>query len=109
MALNAKGRSGANAATVPAQAVSNAPAGAPDPAAGRRLYSQVCVTCHGQDGTLVPDHKLSVVVARQGQAATRAYIKSPKLPMPKMYPDLLNEQSISDVTDYLYQQWGHHE
>jgi len=29
--------------------------------------------------------------------------------MPKMYPDLLNEQSISDVTDYLYEQWGHHD
>jgi hypothetical protein len=29
--------------------------------------------------------------------------------MPKMYPDLLNDQSIIDVTDYLYQQWGHHD
>lgn len=47
------------------------------------------------------DHKLSAVVARQGRSATVAYIKNPKLPMPKMYPDLLNGQSIIDVTDYL--------
>ena len=90
-------------------AATNGAAGAPDLAAGRRLYSQVCVACHGPEGNLVADHKLSVAVARQSEAATRAYIKSPKLPMPKMYPDLLNDQSINDVTDYLYQQWGHHD
>ena len=85
------------------------PSGGPDVAAGRRLYSQVCVACHGPEGNLVADHKLSAVVARQRRAATVAYIKSPKPPMPKMYPDLLNEQSILNVTEYLYQQWGHHD
>ncbi len=92
-----------------ANAAPAAAAGAPDAGAGRRLYSQVCVACHGPEGALVSDHKLSAAVARQGRAATIAYIKSPKLPMPKMYPDLLNEQSIIDVTEYLYQQWGHHD
>jgi alcohol dehydrogenase (cytochrome c) len=110
MALNPKSLpaagSGAAAASKPQ---SNGPAGAPDLAAGRRLYSQVCVACHGADGSLVPDHKLSVTIARQSQAATVAYLKNPKLPMPKLYPDLLTDQSISDVTDYLYQQWGHHD
>jgi alcohol dehydrogenase (cytochrome c) len=109
MALNPKTLSGAGPVVAPAKVAANGPAGAPDLAAGRRLYSQVCVACHGPDGNLVPDHKLSVAVARQNQATTRAYIKSPKLPMPKMYPDLLNDQSIVDVTDYLYQQWGHHD
>jgi alcohol dehydrogenase (cytochrome c) len=110
MALNAKSLpaagSGAAAASKPQ---SNGPAGAPDLAAGRRLYSQVCVACHGADGSLVPDHKLSVTIARQSQAATVAYLKNPKLPMPKLYPDLINDQSIVDVTDYLYQQWGQHD
>jgi len=78
-------------------------------AAGRRTYSQICVACHGTDGNLVADHGLSAALARMDRAATIAYIKNPKLPMPKMYPDLLNEQSINDVADYLYQQWGHHE
>jgi alcohol dehydrogenase (cytochrome c) len=106
MALNPKSLA-APAAAAPAP--STGPAGAPDPAAGRRLYSQVCVTCHGPDGAMVADHKLSAAVARQGRAATIAYIKNPKLPMPKLYPDLLSDQSIIDVTDYLYQQWGHHD
>ena len=114
MALNPKTLPGARAgaaagAANSATAKANGPAGAPDLAAGQRLYSQVCVACHGPEGNLVSDHKLSSVVARQGRAATIAYIKSPKLPMPKMYPDLLNEQSIIDVTEYLYQQWGHHD
>jgi PQQ-dependent dehydrogenase (methanol/ethanol family) len=100
-----------NPATLPhpAAVAASSTSGAPDPGAGRRLYSQVCAACHGPEGNLVPDHKLSAVVARQSRAATIAYIKSPKPPMPKMYPDLLNEQSINDVTDYLYQQWGKHD
>ena len=106
MALNPKTLTNAATSSTAAGAT---PAGAPDPAAGRRLYSQVCVACHGPEGALVADHKLSAVVLRQGRAATIAYIKNPKPPMPKMYPDLLNEQSIIDVTDYLYQQWGHHD
>ncbi|MGC1457537.1 MAG: PQQ-binding-like beta-propeller repeat protein [Steroidobacteraceae bacterium] len=101
MALNPK--------TLAAGSVAGGPAAAPGVAAGRRLYSQVCVACHGPDGNLVPDHSLSAAVARMGKPATIAYIRSPKLPMPKMYPDLLNDQSISDVTDYLYEQWGHHD
>jgi alcohol dehydrogenase (cytochrome c) len=98
MALNPKSLSAATEA-----------AGGPAVAAGRRTYSQICVACHGTDGNLVADHSLSATVARQGKPATIAYIKSPKLPMPKMYPDLLNEQSVLDVTDYLYQQWGKHD
>jgi len=110
MALNPKSLPTAgNGAAAAAKPPSNGAAGAPDLAAGRRLYSQVCVACHGPDGSLVADHKLSVAVARQGRAATIAYIKNPKLPMPKMYPDLINDQSVIDVTDYLYQQWGQHE
>ena len=107
MALNPRTLPGASAPGP--RVAANRPAGAPDAAAGSRLYSQVCVACHGADGNTVPDHKLSVITARQGRPATIAYIKSPKLPMPKMYPDLLNDQSIVDVTEYLYQQWGHHD
>jgi alcohol dehydrogenase (cytochrome c) len=111
MALNPRTLPGAAAATatVNAGTVGNGPPGPADVAAGRRLYSQVCVTCHGPEGNLVPDHKLSTAVTRQNRAATSAYIRSPKPPMPKMYPDLLNDQSIIDVTEYLYQQWGKHD
>jgi glucose dehydrogenase len=36
-------------------------------------------------------------------ASTVAYIKDPKLPMPKLFPDLLTEQNIVDVSAYLQQ------
>ena len=71
-------------------------------ASGRRLYSQVCVACHGPDGNLVAEHKLGNLKARRDLAATIAYIKDPKAPMPKLYPDLLNEQSVADVAAYLH-------
>ena len=99
MALNP-----ARIASAPAAASTAAggPAGAPNLAAGRKLYSQVCVACHGPDGNLVADHKLAAVKAKQDARATIRYLKDPKAPMPKMFPDLLNEQSLVDVTAYLY-------
>jgi alcohol dehydrogenase (cytochrome c) len=93
MALNATRPPAASA--VPAGVVS-----------GRRLYSQICVSCHGPDGNLVADHQFSVRIPRLDQAATVSYIKNPKPPMPKLYPDLLSEQNVIDVAAYLHQEFG---
>jgi PQQ-dependent dehydrogenase (methanol/ethanol family) len=87
-------------AAAPASHATSTPAGAPNVASGRRLYSQVCTACHGTDGDMIADHKLSVA-GRQDQALTIAFIKDPKPPMPKLYPDLLSEQNVVDVTAYL--------
>jgi alcohol dehydrogenase (cytochrome c) len=70
-------------------------------ASGRKLYSQICVSCHGPDGNLIADHKLSTLKSRRDQAATIGYIKDPKAPMPKLYPDLLTEQNVTDVAAYI--------
>lgn len=87
----------------PAPAVrrSNAPAGPPSIASGRRLYSQVCVSCHGTSGNLLADHPLSTLRRRLDAAATIRFIENPKAPMPKLYPDLLTEQNVVDVAAYL--------
>jgi alcohol dehydrogenase (cytochrome c) len=81
-------------------------AGAPNLAAGNRLYSQVCVSCHGPDGNMLADHKLGNLKSRLDLAATIAYIKNPKAPMPKLFPDLINEQSVLDVAAYLHSELG---
>ncbi len=81
-----------------------AAAGAPNIANGRKLYSQVCVSCHGLDGNLIADHKLGDLKARRDFAATVGYIKDPKAPMPKLYPDLIDEQSVIDVTAYVHEE-----
>ncbi len=81
-----------------------APAGAANIASGRKLYSQICVSCHGPDGNLVADHRLSNLKSRLSRPATVAYIKDPRPPMPKLYPDLLTEQNVADVAAYLHEE-----
>jgi PQQ-dependent dehydrogenase (methanol/ethanol family) len=102
MALNGKGSG--QAAAVPA--VANLPAGVASPARGHELFVQICASCHGSDGDMIADHKLSTIAARRDQAATVAYVKNPKAPMPKMYPDVLTEQNVVDVSAYLQQGVG---
>jgi alcohol dehydrogenase (cytochrome c) len=104
MALNAG--HAPNAQALPTSSSSSAPAGAPNLASGRRLYSQICVSCHGPDGNLIADHKLSTLKARRDQAATISYIKDPKPSMPKLYPELMNEQNVVDVAAYLHEELG---
>ena len=42
--------------------------------------------------------------ARRDLPATIGYIKDPKAPMPKLYPDLLSEQNVTDVATYVRQE-----
>src|SRR5580704_6910781 len=74
---------------------------------GRKLYSQICVDCHGPNGNLIAGHELSTLKNRRDLADTIAFIKNPKAPMPKLYPSLLNEQSVTDVAAYVQQALTH--
>ncbi|MEP7246778.1 MAG: PQQ-binding-like beta-propeller repeat protein [Gammaproteobacteria bacterium] len=100
MALDAK----PVAASAPTQTPVNAstPVGSANVASGRKLYSQICASCHGPDGNQLAAHKLSTLGSRRDRAATVSYIKDPKAPMPKLFPDLINEQNVVDVTAYLH-------
>ena len=93
-------------AGVPSSGASTTPGtvtGAPDPSRGRVLYVQICASCHGSDGDTVADHKLSTLKTRRDQASTVAYVRDPKLPMPKMYPSVLTEQDVANVSAYVLQ------
>ena len=48
--------------------------------------------------------RISNLRARQDLAATIAYIKNPKAPMPKMYPDLLDEKSVTAVANWIHEE-----
>jgi mono/diheme cytochrome c family protein len=90
------------AAAAPAAAPATPPAaGVPG---GRKLYSQVCAACHGTDGNLLADHRLSSLKSRRDLASTVSFIKDPKAPMPKLYPDLISEANVRDVAAYLYEE-----
>jgi len=95
-------------AAVPAIVPSAAPAasGAPppaggDPAHGRAVYSANCAACHGAhaEGGFGPS--LHGEKNRKDAVAASAWIKNPKLPMPKLYPDPLSEKDVDDVTAYI--------
>ena len=103
MALNPSGAAQKLDVTGSAAAASG-PAGAPNLANGRKLYGQICMSCHGPDGNMIADHKLQNLRPRKDMAATIAYIKEPKAPMPKLFPDLINEQSVIDVANYLHEE-----
>jgi PQQ-dependent dehydrogenase (methanol/ethanol family) len=94
-------------AAAPAPHGASTGSGAPNVASGRRLYSQVCASCHGPDGNMIADHKLSGLAAHRDQASTVAFIKDPKSPMPKLYPDLLTEQNVLDVAAYVREELTH--
>jgi alcohol dehydrogenase (cytochrome c) len=98
---------GASASAAGATALSGAAAGTAEATAaarfanGRKVYNQVCVVCHGPDGNLIANHRLSAIRARFDAPATISYIKDPKAPMPKLFPSLLSEQDIVDVAEYV--------
>jgi PQQ-dependent dehydrogenase (methanol/ethanol family) len=94
-------------ASAPTAATSARAAGAPNVASGRTLYGQVCVSCHGPNGDMLADHKLSTLKQRRDAAGTISYIKDPKAPMPKLYPALINEQSVVDVAAYVREELAH--
>ena len=71
---------------------------------GQRFYQQICSACHGSDGNMVADHKLGTLKARMDHTATVAFIKNPKAPMPKMYPQLLKDRDVTDITAFLEQE-----
>ncbi len=79
-------------------------AGASGMANGKRLYGQVCVSCHGDDGNFIADRKLSTLASRRDLAATIDYVKDPKLPMPKLFPELLSEQDVVDVSTWIHEE-----
>jgi alcohol dehydrogenase (cytochrome c) len=80
------------------------PATSTNVVSGRTLYSQVCVSCHGANGDMIAAHPLSTLKARRDAAATITYIKDPKPPMPKLYPQLIDEQSVVNVAEYVRQE-----
>jgi mono/diheme cytochrome c family protein len=101
MSLNNGGSSAASART---SGSSSAPAGAPDLAKGRKLYSQVCTACHGPDGNLIANRKLGNLAERRDLTQTIRYIKDPNPPMPKLFPDLIDEQGVVDVAAYVHEE-----
>lgn len=86
-----------------ATSASHRPLGQPDPEHGHMIYAKSCASCHGPDGDMISNHKLTSLRARRDYASTIAFIKDPKSPMPKMFPELLSAQDVADLGAYLWE------
>jgi mono/diheme cytochrome c family protein len=94
----------------PASAVTaTATASAPTPASatvgnslhGRQVYAANCAACHGASAQGGVGPALRGEKNRKDTAAAIAWIKNPKLPMPKLYPTVLSEKDVEDVAAYV--------
>jgi mono/diheme cytochrome c family protein len=68
---------------------------------GRAVYSANCAACHGANAEGGFGPTLHGEKNRKDIAAAIAWIKNPKLPMPKLYPDPLSEKDVDDVAAYI--------
>ena len=73
-----------------------------DLARGKRIYAANCAACHGatgSEGGVGPS--LKGEKARKDYDAALVQIRDPKPPMPKLWPDPLNDKDVADVAAYV--------
>lgn len=73
-----------------------------DPVRGKTAYDAACLGCHGVDGKGGGGGSaLTGVSTLHDHAALMNFIKYPKKPMPALYPDMISEQDVADISTYL--------
>jgi mono/diheme cytochrome c family protein len=72
-----------------------------DPVHGHQVYSANCAACHGANAQGGVGPALRGEKNRKDLAAAIAWIKNPKLPMPKLYPSVITEKDVEDVAAYV--------
>jgi mono/diheme cytochrome c family protein len=73
-----------------------------DAAHGRTIYAVNCAGCHGQTGAeAIVGPPLRHLKRRMTFAQAVAWIKDPRSPMPKLYPDTLSAKDVADVAAYV--------
>ncbi len=72
-----------------------------DPVHGRQVFTANCAACHGASGQGGFGPSMHGEKSRKDTAAAIAWIKNPRLPMPKLYPHPLSEKDVEDVAAYI--------
>jgi len=78
-----------------------APPALGDPVHGGQVYSANCAACHGANAQGGVGPALRGERTRKDTAAAIAWIKNPRLPMPKLYPAVISEKDVEDVAAYV--------
>jgi mono/diheme cytochrome c family protein len=90
----------ASAAPVPTTSAAAAALG--DASRGKVVFGTNCAACHGANGEgggIGPTLKNEK--SRKNFDQTVAQIENPQQPMPKLYPEPLNEQDVRDVAAFV--------
>ncbi len=82
-------------------AAEEASLGAGDPAHGQAIFTQNCSSCHGAKGEGGVGPSLKGEKSRKNYGAAVVWIKNPKPPMPKLYPNPLGEKDVEDVAAFV--------
>ncbi len=72
-------------------------------ASARRLYSQVCSSCHGTDGNFIADHRLGDIASRMSLEEVIDKVKNPTDPMPALFPAVIDEATAEAVGRFVYE------
>ncbi|MEM7465971.1 MAG: PQQ-binding-like beta-propeller repeat protein [Pseudomonadota bacterium] len=83
------------------EASASVPSDAPNSALGQITYAQVCASCHGMQGEGGIGPKLAGAHDRLGPEKMIEWIKNPSEKMPKLFPSMIGEQEVIDVTEFL--------
>jgi alcohol dehydrogenase (cytochrome c) len=75
--------------------------GAAQLAHGQQVFYAMCAGCHGSDGKniVINGHDLTTVKDRFSLPQTIEWIRNPKPPMPKIFPEPLQPSEESDLRD----------
>jgi alcohol dehydrogenase (cytochrome c) len=73
----------------------------PDVEHGRQVFYGMCAGCHGSDGKniLINGNDLTTVKQRMSVEQIIAWIRNPKPPMPRIFPEPLQESEQADLRD----------
>jgi mono/diheme cytochrome c family protein len=97
----AKGSDSSNQSA--AQSVASPAVAAGDVGRGKQLFASAkCTSCHGANGVeggVGPS--LKGEKARKNYVQTIAQVRDPQPPMPKLYPEPLNDKDVQDIAAYV--------
>jgi len=68
---------------------------------GTQIFAQFCASCHGSAGEGGAGGPNLTISPLKDLASIVAFVKNPKSPMPKLYPDPLNETDVTAVSEYV--------
>lgn len=83
-------------ADLPPRAVAQA---GDDPEHGREVYQHNCLGCHATDGTGITGFSLRNIKARMQRAELIAWVRNPRPPMPRVFPEPIDANDARDLND----------